>query len=184
MWTDEDLVDLAKYMKKYPAGTSERWDKIAEALNRTVTEVTHFAKKIKDNPFKPTYIADQEEGVAVPNEEEVAERKKEKTKGGRNLKNMTESDNQENGDKQIAGSSGWTQKQQKSLETALACYTKGSSERWERIAKAVPEKTKEECMLRVKYLSEMVKKKKQSEEEAKQASEQISDDQPPPKDHR
>ena len=52
MWTDEDLVDLAKYMKKYPAGTSERWDKIAEALNRTVTEVTHFAKKIKDNPFK------------------------------------------------------------------------------------------------------------------------------------
>ena len=165
--------------------------------------------------FRPTYIADQEEGVAVPNEEEVAERKKEKTKGGRNLKNMTESDNQENGDKQIAGSSGWTQKQQKSLETALACYTKGSSERWERIAKAVPEKTKvlhihiqlvlipfvflrgkksvlltdwlilqEECMLRVKYLSEMVKKKKQSEEEAKQASEQISDDQPPPKDHR
>jgi hypothetical protein len=43
---------------------------------------------------------------------------------------------------QVAGSSGWTQKQQKSLETALACYTKGRSERWERIAKAVPGKTK------------------------------------------
>jgi len=52
MWTDDDLVDLAKFMKKYPAGTTERWEKIAEGLNRTVTEVTHFAKKIKDQGFK------------------------------------------------------------------------------------------------------------------------------------
>lgn len=48
----------------------------------------------------------------------------------------------EGGEEQVAGSTGWTQKQQKSLETALACYTKGCSERWERIAKAVPDKTK------------------------------------------
>lgn len=32
-------------------------------------------------------------------------------------------------EQQAAGSTGWTQKQQKSLETALACYTKGSAER-------------------------------------------------------
>ena len=48
----------------------------------------------------------------------------------------------EGGEEQVPGSTGWTQKQQKSLETALACYTKGCSERWERIAKAVPDKTK------------------------------------------
>lgn len=51
-WTDDDLVDLAKWIKKYPTGTYERWEKIAEAMNRTVFEVTHFAKKIKDNPYR------------------------------------------------------------------------------------------------------------------------------------
>ncbi len=51
-WTDEDLTELAKLMKKYPVGTTERWEKIAEALNRSVTEVTHFARKLKDNAFR------------------------------------------------------------------------------------------------------------------------------------
>lgn len=52
MWTDDELADLAKLMKKYPAGTTERWEKIAESLNRTIVEVTHFAKKIKDQGFR------------------------------------------------------------------------------------------------------------------------------------
>jgi len=141
MWTDDDLVDLAKFMKKYPAGTTERWEKIAEGLNRTVTEVTHFAKKIKDQGFKPPTESENHEGESLT-EEEKTEKKKEKTRGGKNVRDVTESENPENGEKQIPGSFGWSQKQQKSLETALAVYTKGCSERWERIAKAVPEKTK------------------------------------------
>ena len=52
LWTDDDLAELAKYMKKYPVGTTERWEKIADALNRSVVEVTHFAKKMKENAFK------------------------------------------------------------------------------------------------------------------------------------
>ena len=55
-WSDEDLAELARYMKKYPAGTVERWEKIADALNRTVPEVIHFAKKMKDNAFR--YVFD------------------------------------------------------------------------------------------------------------------------------
>ena len=51
-WTDEDLTELAKYMKKYPVGSYERWEKIAEAMNRTVFEVTHFAKKVKENAYR------------------------------------------------------------------------------------------------------------------------------------
>jgi DnaJ family protein C protein 1 len=46
------LAELAKYMKKYPVGTPERWEKIADALNRSVVEVTHFAKKMKENAFR------------------------------------------------------------------------------------------------------------------------------------
>nr|CAG4648824.1 EOG090X0BHG [Polyphemus pediculus] len=171
-WTDDEFADLAKYMKKYPVGTPERWEKIAESLNRTVNEVTHFAKKIKDNAYKPPGVEDQPNGES----QVVEEKKKEKTRGGKNLKLLVEAENSENAEKQIPGSTGWTQKQQKSLETALAVYTKGSLERWERIAKAVPEKTKEECMLRVKYLADLVKKKKQEQSENNENEQQTQDE--------
>lgn len=56
----------------------------------------------------------------------------------------------------------WTQSQQKLLELALQQFPRGTAERWDRIAKVVPGKTKEECMIRYKMLAELVQKKKQS----------------------
>ncbi|MEE6466858.1 hypothetical protein FKM82_007073 [Ascaphus truei] len=56
----------------------------------------------------------------------------------------------------------WTQNQQKLLELALQQYPKGTAERWDKIAKCVPAKTKEECISRYKLLVELVQKKKQS----------------------
>ena len=50
MWTDEDLATLAKFIKKYPGGTADRWDTIAEAMERLPWEVTKMAAKIKNNP--------------------------------------------------------------------------------------------------------------------------------------
>ncbi|NWS67711.1 DNJC1 protein, partial [Crotophaga sulcirostris] len=54
----------------------------------------------------------------------------------------------------------WTQNQQKLLEMALQQYPKGTSDRWDKIAKCVPGKTKEECIARYKLLVELVQKKK------------------------
>ena len=34
LWTDDDLATLAKYIKKYPGGTTDRWEKIAESMER------------------------------------------------------------------------------------------------------------------------------------------------------
>nr|CAG4650407.1 EOG090X0BHG [Sida crystallina] len=178
-WTDDDMVDLAKNMKKYPVGTYERWEKIADAMNRTVFEITHFAKKVKENAYRPI------DGIVTREEDEDGgadrvEKKKEKTRGGRALKGLESiRDVSEmtgtQGEELPSGSTGWSQKQQKALEVALAAYPKGSLERWERIAKAVPEKTKEDCMLRVKYLSEMVRKKKQLEEEQSQGEAKVDE---------
>jgi DnaJ family protein C protein 1 len=71
------------------------------------------------------------------------EKKKEKTRGGKALKGLeTIRDNENSAEEPADGSIGWNQKQQKALETALAQYPKGSLERWERIAKVVPDKTK------------------------------------------
>ncbi|XP_066487294.1 dnaJ homolog subfamily C member 1 isoform X2 [Tiliqua scincoides] len=54
----------------------------------------------------------------------------------------------------------WTQNQQKLLELALQQYPKGTAERWDKIAKCVPGKSKEECMARYKLLVELIQKKK------------------------
>ncbi|XP_020021181.2 dnaJ homolog subfamily C member 1 isoform X3 [Castor canadensis] len=56
----------------------------------------------------------------------------------------------------------WTQNQQKLLELALQQYPKGASDRWDRIAKCVPSKSKEDCIARYKLLVELVQKKKQA----------------------
>merc|ERR1712130_815768 len=50
MWTDEDLIELARLIKKIPGGRLERWERIAEAMERTPEEVTKMAGKIENNP--------------------------------------------------------------------------------------------------------------------------------------
>jgi len=50
MWTDEDLVTLAKFIKKYPGGSADRWEQIADSMERFSYEVTKMAAKIKKNP--------------------------------------------------------------------------------------------------------------------------------------
>ncbi|XP_014252812.1 uncharacterized protein F54F2.9-like [Cimex lectularius] len=147
LWTDDDLLDLIRLMKKYPTGTQERWEKIGESMKRAPFEVAHMAHKMKDDGFKPPKKDDEESTVV----EEP--RKKMKTKGGKMAEDVEEGT--------------WTQVQQKSLEQALAIYRKGTpGDRWENIAKAVPGKTKEECMQRYKYLADLVKKRKQNAEES------------------
>ncbi|XP_010220512.1 PREDICTED: dnaJ homolog subfamily C member 1 [Tinamus guttatus] len=54
----------------------------------------------------------------------------------------------------------WTQNQQKLLEMALQQHPKGTADRWDKIAKCVPGKSKEECIARYKLLVELVQKKK------------------------
>ncbi|KAM4551491.1 dnaJ homolog subfamily C member 1 [Odontesthes bonariensis] len=61
-----------------------------------------------------------------------------------------------------ANPSTWTQNHQKLLELALQQFPRGTAERWDRIAKVVPGKTKEECMIRYKMLAELVQKRKQA----------------------
>ncbi|KAG9476596.1 hypothetical protein GDO78_003239 [Eleutherodactylus coqui] len=56
----------------------------------------------------------------------------------------------------------WTQSQQKLLEQALQQYPKGTAERWDKIAKCVPGKSKEDCICRYKMLVELVQRKKQA----------------------
>ncbi|KAJ0180767.1 hypothetical protein K1T71_004171 [Dendrolimus kikuchii] len=153
LWTDDDLAELVRLVKKYPGGSSERWERIAEAMCRSVPEVTHMAAKLKENCYKIPGQDEPEQTVVEP-PKKVKTRKTEEVSAGN-----------------------WSQSQQKALETALAKYPKGGAgDRWQKISSSVPGKTKEECMQRCKYLSDMVRKQKQKEEEEQKEPENAAED--------
>lgn len=152
LWTDDDLVELVRLVKKYPGGTANRWEIIAEMMGRTVYEVTQMAAKLKESAYK----------VPGHNESPAEQLIQEAT---RKIKTRKPADAQIQG----AAESVWSQTQQQALEAAITKYPKtGAFDRWEKIADAVPGKNKDECLARYKYLVELVKKQKAATEPAKE----------------
>lgn len=122
LWTDEDLYELSQMVNKFPPGTSDRWQKVAKAMQRPVPEVAFMANKMKQNGYKVPNPGETVESVITE------EPKKVKTRATENLE---------------SSDSSWTQIQQKTLENALVKFPKGSTDnRWEKISKCVPNKTK------------------------------------------
>ncbi|XP_026282216.1 dnaJ homolog subfamily C member 1 [Frankliniella occidentalis] len=157
LWTDEDIDKLIKLVKKFPAGSLERWEKIADAMERSVHEVTHMAQRVKEGLYKTPNAEREGEGEV----QHLLKIKKVKTRGGK-LGDCEPTEAEADYESKMESS--WNQIQQKALEAALIKYPKGSTQdRWEKIAKCVPDKTKEECMIRFKYLVDLVKKKKEKE---------------------
>uniref|UniRef100_A0A8D8S0Y8 DnaJ homolog subfamily C member 1 n=1 Tax=Cacopsylla melanoneura TaxID=428564 RepID=A0A8D8S0Y8_9HEMI len=153
LWTDDDLVELIRLVKKYPQGTPNRWDKIAEQIQRSVGEITFMANKIKEQGYK---IPSQNEDKAEVNLEDDVKKVKKRAE------DSTES-------KLAATMKPWNAMEQKSLENALKKYPKGCvGDRWEKISNSVPGRTKEECVLRYKQLFKALKEKKGNEEKENQ----------------
>lgn len=135
-------------------------------MNRTVQEVTFMAAKMKENGFR---IPGQTDSVAENIVQETLEVvKKEKTKKEKNI---------------VIPETNWTQEQQKALEAAIVKYRKtAGGDRWQKIANCVPDKSKEECLIRYKYLCELVKSQKKSEE-SETNSEKVTEVTPPETEH-
>lgn len=149
LWTEDDLVELVRLVKKYPGGTTDRWEVIAELMGRSVSEVTYMAAKMKDGGYK---VGQGTESVA---ESIVQEAAKQKVKTKKVDAAAAEVD----------GNANWSQAQQAAFEQAIQKYPKsGSSDRWQKIAGSVPGKSREECMTRYKYLVELVKKQREEKE--------------------
>lgn len=117
-WTDEDVHLLIKYCKKFPGGISQRWDKIACLMGRSVGDVTKMAKNIKLGTVQMT-------DVQLQKKTEIQE-------------STVSLKNNENDDKVT----NWTQEQQEALEIALKKYPKGHKDRWDVITDNVPGKSK------------------------------------------
>uniref|UniRef100_A0A1Q3FDL0 Putative dnaj molecular chaperone similarity domain protein n=1 Tax=Culex tarsalis TaxID=7177 RepID=A0A1Q3FDL0_CULTA len=151
LWTEDDLAELVRLVKKYPGGTTDRWEVIAELMGRSVTEVTYMAHKMKDGGYK---VGQGTESVAESIMQEAA---KQKVKTKKEPVSVAAAE--------VDGNANWSQVQQAAFEQAIQKYPKsGASDRWQKIAGSVPGKSREECMARYKYLVELVKKQREEKE--------------------
>lgn len=143
-WSDDDLIELIRLVKKYPSGSAARWDTISQAMNRSVTEVTFMAAKMKENGYRvPGHTDSVAENIIID-----ATKNKIKTKRPPEAQ-------------LVLPETTWSQEQQKLLELAIVKYPKTIvTDRWQKIANSVPGKTKEECLIRYRYLVELVKTQK------------------------
>ncbi|KAH8315488.1 hypothetical protein KR074_006951 [Drosophila pseudoananassae] len=167
-WTDEDLTELIRLVKKYPGGAGSRWNTIAESMNRSIQEVTFMAAKMKENGYR---IPGQSDSVAetLVQESQQAQRKEKVKKTATAATTVTAAGGEKS---MLIPETNWTQEQQRALEAAIVKYRKtAGGDRWQKIANSVPEKTKEECLVRYKYLCELVKTQKRAEEEAQEPEE-------------
>ncbi|XP_058063620.1 uncharacterized protein F54F2.9 [Anopheles bellator] len=146
LWTDDDLTELVRLVKKYPGGTSNRWEQIADLMQRSVEEVTYMAAKLKECGYRLSHQ------MPETNASDVA-KVKTKTRD-RGATAATES------------CATWTQQQQQALEAAIQKHPKSTTtDRWQKIANSVPGKTKEDCIARYKYLVDLVKTQKKETED-------------------
>ncbi|XP_056266788.1 dnaJ homolog subfamily C member 2 [Pseudoliparis swirei] len=159
-WNEEDLQLLIKAVNLFPAGTNARWEVIANYMNlhsgsglkRTAKDVINKAKNLqrldpvqKDDINRKAFEKfSKEHGAVAPT-----------------IDNAVPSERFDG-----SGGASWTTDEQKLLERALKTFPVSTAERWEKIAAAVPGRSKKDCMKRYKELVEMIKAKKAAQEVA------------------
>lgn len=137
-WTEEDFELLKKQMLKHPVGVPRRWEIITEAFRgrHGVESVVKTAKSMSDRKLGDGYSFARFLKDRKPMDKRV--------EGGGNEEAL--------GGATAAGELGWTATEDIALLNALKAFPKEVSMRWEKIAVAVPGKSKNACMKRVAEL--------------------------------
>lgn len=139
-WNEEDSEILKKQMVKNPVGKPKRWEVIAEAFNGRY-RVESVIKKAKELGEKKMDDSDSYARF-LKNRKPLDTRAESGSQG-------LESD--ESG-QEVGGGLGWTTGEDIALLNALKVFSKDVAMRWEKIAAAVPGKSKAACMKRVTEL--------------------------------
>lgn len=141
-WTKDELGALAKAVKKYPPGGSNRWDAIALFVNNLCKQQDPRSKE--ECIEKYNQIASSS---APPSSTSAPDASAE---GGDAKAADGESDEP------------WTEEQDSLLQEMLRKYPADmdKNERWKMIAKGVPGRTKKDCVARFKAIREAVRQGK------------------------
>jgi len=164
-FTKEELSTLAKGVKKFPAGGSNRWDQIANYIN---------------NVCRPNIPRTKEECIELYNQNKTKAPPSSSNNGGLSLSGvgtgtttaaattttttpaavggMNGSSESDNNNNNTNGDDIWTEEQDRLLQEGLGQYpvTMDKNERWTKIAKGIPGKTKKQCVTRFKVIREAI----------------------------
>lgn len=139
-WREEDIAILKKQMAKNPVGKPRRWEVIADAFGgRHKTE--SVIKKAKELGEKRV---DDSESYAefLKKRKAVDKRAVDEGEGEGEVEDLAVEKNE----------SGWNSVEDIALLNALKAFPKDVSMRWEKVAAAVPGKSKAACIKRVAEL--------------------------------
>ncbi|XVF24559.1 hypothetical protein REPUB_Repub13aG0138600 [Reevesia pubescens] len=181
-WASEEIELLRKGIQKYPKGTSRRWEVISEYIGtgRSVEEILKATKTVllqkpdatkafdsfleKRKPAQsiasPLSTREEVEGVSTPS---GTERSAVKTvtpeDSGKSASNPVDMVS-DNGVQSSSEQDVWSAVQERALVQALKTFPKETSQRWERVAAAVPGKTVNQCKKKIALLKENFRNKK------------------------
>jgi DnaJ family protein C protein 2 len=156
-WSKEELGALAKAVKKYPPGGSNRWDAIALFVNnlcklpdpRTKEECIEKYNSIASSAAAVAATAPSSAAAAAaPSSSAVADG----DAGGDAVESSAAAEE----------GAAWSEEQDALLQEVLRKYPADmeKNERWKMIARGVPGRTKKECVQRFKAIREVVRQGK------------------------
>jgi DnaJ homolog subfamily C member 2 len=155
-WTPQENDILIKAVKMFPGGVSGRWQKITDYLDqhksaglpsRNLSEVTAQAEKIKN-------LQDPHSHVSVGS----------CTASTNTLRDPRIDSNEPTilayySDTPTSTECAWTKEEQAKLEKAMKMIPSSDPERWDKISKFIPAKSKKQIVERVKSLASALKTK-------------------------
>ncbi|PSS18951.1 DnaJ subfamily C member like [Actinidia chinensis var. chinensis] len=186
-WGREEIELLRKGMQKYPKGTSRRWEVISEYIGtgRPVEEILKATKTVllqkpdsakvfdsfleKRKPSQsiasPLTTREEVEGVSISNgvKSSAAKTDNDNESSSQVANDKNSDDVMTNANDGISSSSDqdvWSAVQERALVQALKTFPKETSQRWERVAAAVPGKTVNQCKKKFALLKENFRNKK------------------------
>lgn len=140
-WTVEDFEILKRQLSKHPVGAPGRWERVAEAFNgrHGVESVIRAAKSLAER--RP------------PGDDSFTQFLKQRKPLDKKV-DAVDADSSVSGivGDSVVGNVGWSSGEDIALLNALKAFPKDAAMRWEKVAAAVPGKSKAECMKRVAEL--------------------------------
>ncbi|KAG0583647.1 hypothetical protein KC19_3G151700 [Ceratodon purpureus] len=148
-WTGEEIELLRKQLMKFPRGTLQRWDVVAEVFagSHSTEDVIRMSKllgekKFTDGDSYAKFLAQRKGGDKVIDSP---------------LSQRWEGDQ---GDASNGTKSDWTETEDKSLVSALKTFPKDTPKRWDKVAEAVPGRSKAQCFKRFSELRDSFRSSK------------------------
>jgi hypothetical protein len=167
-WSLPEMDTLINAIRTHPGGMRERWARITEWYNRTISHMDKtLPQRTTDEILKRSNEIKQttEEGQTVLSAEVQTDYKALQKKRDPRIDqaepttvfDAPASTESAACDTPVV----WTAEEQKSLQEGLKMYKADDASRWENIAKVVG-RPKKECMIRAKEIAQMLKQKKAS----------------------